>query len=546
MIDKDSAIKKVMSLKIDRNGNILLLNQYAQNRLGISEKNKKNIQDIIFYKNTENPQMFLSHILQIKNKSSIDITFKSIDNDFIYTVCTLDKNTKTGDIDISAIDIKKYNFISKPLNDEKNVDELPLSLLYDAITGSPNKHYFLKYFNNNKNHNFAFIYFDLDEFKSINDSFGRSFGNVVLNEIINRISIIPRDNFTVGRCFSDEFLILIENFKNSQEITTFMTELTDIFNEPFINNGVSFAISYSAGIALYPKDGNTFEDVLNNADIAMHRIKAEGKKNYTFYHPSFKQLVLEKMYMESALREGIKNSEFVLYYQPQVDVKTKKIRGFEALIRWVKPDGRVLPPIKFINNAEETGLMVPIGTWVIEEACNFINLLNQQGFHDVHVAINISVIQITQKDFIAAIRTIIEKTKVNIRQLHIEITETILMKDISSNANKLLELQDMGIIIALDDFGTGYSSLTYLKNFPINILKIEKSFVDDIGSDRKNLVNHIINLGHELDLEVIAEGVEDIIQLNYLIESQCDIIQGYIVSKPLPEKAALQFLKYSS
>ncbi|WP_010167727.1 putative bifunctional diguanylate cyclase/phosphodiesterase [Candidatus Epulonipiscium viviparus] len=680
----NGTLEEVMILKIDYNGTIVAANEYAQKRLGLNDKEDR-FRDIILYKNVESVDTVWKKIRDTNNKSSIDMTFKSRDEELIYTVCTVEKNTNKQEIELSAIDIKKYDLIQKnnrytkklhsnvsdlekalnkkyrelstaieienfyieddtptvlyklniktgaieksqastkirellnqnafflenhknidiysyskicsyheealktnkfeysmeirynhsvrgniwiylmvkyfrpansdlmnilvtmvDINEEKNSEEQSMSLLYDPVTGSPNKNFFIRYFNEHKDTKLAFIYLDADNFKSINDSFGRAFGDAVLNEIIKRVNGIKHDKFIIGRCFADEFLIVIEDFEDENEINDFMMVLSQIFDEPFTNSGVSFGVSYSAGISVYPKDGKNFEDILNNADIAMHRVKAEGKRNFVFYNPSFKQTVLEKMYMESDLREGIKNNEFSLYYQPQVDMLTNKVRGFEALIRWLKPDGRIIPPFKFITSAEETGLMIPMGAWIIEEACKFINKLRDAGYENVHVAVNISAVQITQKSFVPELREIVERTKVNTKQLHIEITETILMKDIKTNTAKIRKLQDMGIIIALDDFGTGYSSLTYLKQLPIDVLKIEKSFVDDIGTGRKNLVGPIINLGHELDLEVVAEGVEEREQLDYLLSYNCDILQGYIVSKPMPEDEVMAFLE---
>ncbi|ONI44298.1 hypothetical protein AN641_07605 [Candidatus Epulonipiscioides gigas] len=555
-IPYDAVLEGVIILKINYEGIIIYSNDYAQKKLGLDKNRLQTLQNIIFSNNYGTPEQFLRQFIKIDNKTNCNITFKDNTGELITTVCTIEKNKNNKEIDLSAVDVTKYDLISRKnklyyhlldtvhlLSDKYLLEQQHLSFLYDTVTGSPNKNYFIKYFEEYKGNNLVFIYLDADNFKSINDSFGRSFGDAVLKEIIKRVNNIKDINYIIGRFYADEFLILIEDFDTMEKINDFMELLSNIFDIPFTNNGISFGVSYSAGISLYPRDGKDFEDLLNNADLAMHRAKAEGKRNFIFYEPQFRQTILEKIYMESDLRKGITNNEFSLYYQPQVDMLTNEVCGFEALIRWLKPDGRIIPPFKFITSAEETGLMIPMGAWVIEEACKFINKLNNIGYHDIYIAVNISAVQIAQKNFVSEFIEIIERTKVNTKQLHLEITETVLMKDIEVNTAKIRELQNMGMIIALDDFGTGYSSLTYLKQLPINILKMDKSFVDEIGSGKKNLVRSIINLGHDLELKVVAEGVEDKAQLDYLSYYNCDILQGYIVSKPIPENQAIEFLK---
>ncbi|OOB77905.1 MAG: hypothetical protein BEN19_00285 [Epulopiscium sp. Nuni2H_MBin003] len=440
-------------------------------------------------------------------------------------------------------DIMNILFTITDIHADKLKTESSLISLYDPITNLSTKEYLSKYFSSHKGDFMAIIYIDLDDFKSINDSLGRSSGDLILQSVVKRILQIDFANITIKRLVADEFVILLEDIETKSQVKDFIEMLKNIFREPFKVKEVNCKLSYSAGITLYPSDGEHFEDLLNNADIAMHKVKESGKRHYRFFDNSFKEEILNKMHIASDLQEGIKQSEFKLYYQPQIHLITKEVIGFEALIRWIRADGTIVPPFKFIPNAEETGLIIPLGTWILKQGCLFINKLKQAGYTNIHVAINISAVQIAQDNFVEKVEKIIKRTQVDTSMLFIELTETTLMKNIEENTTKIRALQDMGIKIALDDFGVGYSSLTYLQKFPIDVLKIEKSFIDDIGHTKKNLVGSIINLGHDLDLKVVAEGVEEFSQIPYLLEYNCDILQGYLFSKPMPEECVFDFLE---
>lgn len=415
---------------------------------------------------------------------------------------------------------------------------------YDDLTGMTNKNYLKNTFEAYAKKVCVLVHLDIDNFKFINDSFGHEYGDLTLIEIGNRLKSISNKKVKISRMGADEFAILLLDIKNREEVKTFMNSIANTFNEPFDIKDIKFGLSYSAGIAMYPEDGSNFDEIMTSADTAMHKAKEEGKRKYIFFDNQFKKVFLEKIHMENDLRKAIKNDEFVLYYQPQVSIIEGKIKGFEALIRWIKPDGTMIPPFKFITTAEETGLMIPIGEWVIKEACTFINRLKDQGYGNLYVAVNISVVQLTQDDFVETVEKILEETQVDATKLHIEITETMLMECIDVNIEKINRIKKKGVIISLDDFGKGYSSLTYLKKLPINVLKIEKAFIDDIiANNNKNITGAIINLGHELALEVVAEGVEEKSQLDYLEQYKCDVIQGYFISKPIPENQVFNFLK---
>lgn len=432
------------------------------------------------------------------------------------------------------------------INDKKiNEERIKYMAYYDELTGLANKNYLKEIFEEHKEQESTFLYLDVDNFKFVNDSFGYKGGDQVLAESGKRFEYLQNDKVTIARVAADEFAILLKETIREEEIKAFIEKLNRCFEETFIIDQIDFGISFSIGVAIYTKESSdTFEDVLNKACTAMHRAKDKGKRNYIFFEDEFKQHTLEKIQMESELRQAIQKQEFALYYQPQMKIETGKVKGFEALIRWIKEDGTMIPPDRFISVAEETGLMVPIGSWVVEEACRFINKLKESGLDDIYVAVNISVVQLIQDNFAEKIEEIIEHTHVEPERLHIEITETMLMESIDVNIEKVEKIKEKGVKISLDDFGKGYSSLTYLKQLPINVLKIEKAFVDDILQDeKKNITGAIINLGHELSLEVVAEGVEEEGQLEYLKQCNCDLIQGYLFSRPIPEEEAIQFIQ---
>ncbi|MGL4800472.1 MAG: EAL domain-containing protein [Cellulosilyticaceae bacterium] len=429
---------------------------------------------------------------------------------------------------------------------KKHEEKVKYIAYYDDLTGMTNKNYLKEIFvkNAKANKKCAIIHLDIDNFKFINDSFGHEYGDLTLVEIAARLNALSNEDIKISRIGADEFVVLLLDTETQPQIKVFMDQLGMIFKETFMVKDIRFGLSFSAGIALYPQDGNNFEEMMTSADAAMHKAKEQGKRKSVFFDHKFKEVFLEKIHMENDLRRAIKNDEFVLFYQAQTQVATGVVKGFEALIRWMKPDGTMIPPFKFIGVAEETGLMVPIGAWVIKEACLFINRLKEAGYGHLYVAVNISVVQLTQEDFVETVEQIIEETAVDASKLHIEITETMLMECIEVNIEKINRIKQKGVIISLDDFGKGYSSLTYLKQLPINVLKIEKAFIDDIIADnKKNITGAIINLGHELALEVVAEGVEEKMQYDYLEAYKCDVIQGYYISKPIPERQVFEFLE---
>lgn len=428
--------------------------------------------------------------------------------------------------------------ISERKMNEKQVRQMAY---FDVVTNLPNRHYFIQKYkevlksNSLSNKSSALIFLDLDEFKKINDTLGHDKGDYLLKEIAIRLKTSIPLNSIAGRFGGDEFLVLVPEFDNIKDLESICNNLLNMFKEPFILDGVFTYVTTSMGISVAPVDGEKSEVLLKNADTAMYRAKEQGKNQYCFFSYSMGKELVKKITIENNLRHALENREFELYYQPQVNLCNGKIEGMEALIRWNNKELGFVPPNDFIPIAEKTGLIVPIGNWVLETACKQNKIWLDKGLSYNSIAINVSCIQFIRHDFIDNVKDILTKENLPSNHLDIEITESLLMDSTEDNINKLKDLKSMGIKIALDDFGTGYSSLNYLRQLPINVLKIDKSFVQEIcdKAEQRLIIDVIINLSHRLGYKVIAEGVETKEQLILLKDMGCDIAQGYYFSKPI-------------
>lgn len=412
---------------------------------------------------------------------------------------------------------------------------------FDTITNLPNRNYFMESFeevlknNSLTNGKSALIFLDLDEFKKINDTLGHHRGDWLLNEIALKLKeTVPHDSI-VARFGGDEFLVLIPRFSRVKEIEVICENLLNIFRETFILNGSVNYVTASMGIAIAPIDGEEADVLLKNADTAMYMAKEQGKNQYCFFNNSMSSELIKKISIENNLRNALEEKEFKLYYQPQINISNGRIEGMEALIRWQNKELGFVPPNEFIPIAEKTGLIIPIGDWVLETACRQNKAWIDKGFKYNSIGINVSCIQFLKLDFVDKVKDILQKEQLPSSYLDIEITESLLMESTEDNINKLRILKAMGSNISLDDFGTGYSSLNYLRQLPINTLKIDKSFVQEIcdNTDQKLIVSVMIDLSHKLGYKVVAEGVETKEQLELLKAMGCDIAQGYYFSKPL-------------
>lgn len=416
---------------------------------------------------------------------------------------------------------------------------------YDALTGLYNRARFEEQaiaLLNQRCDGAALFFIDIDNFKYVNDSFGHTFGDSLVVEVAKRITDIITEGSMAARLGGDEFAVFLPEVHDIMEVQAYADELLGVLNINFSTCGITLNISASIGIAVYPEHGRDFEELLKNADTAMYKAKESGKRNYAFFDQGMDIVVYERITLESNLRRAIENNEFVLYYQPLFDLKTRKLRGFEALIRWNHPVQGFMPPAKFIPLAEETELIIPIGVWTLKTACGFIKQFHDDECTDVYISVNVSVIQLLQDNFVDVVLEILQETGLNAEFLELEITETVLMECIESSLQKIMKVREKGVRVALDDFGTGYSSLTYLKQLPLTTLKIEKEFIHNIVKHKqdKDITESIIQLAHTMGLHVVAEGVETMEQLECLAKYDCDIIQGYLVGVPLPEEEAMK------
>lgn len=418
----------------------------------------------------------------------------------------------------------------------------------DVLSGLPNRlslsEELKKFIQADAGRHAALFFLDIDNFKYINDTMGHTFGDELLVKVGERLLELADGRSRHFRFGGDEFVILFKDIDGLHEVTAYAESLVQGFKEPFELNASVVHISTSIGIAQYPENGANAEELLKNADIAMYKAKEAGKGTYVIYGQAMQEHFDERMIIEKHLRNAISGNELSLHYQPLVDVASGGIWGFEALIRWNSPVLGFVSPLSFIQIAEDCRLIVPIGEWVLRTACRFIKELHRQGYEGYHISVNISVIQLMLDDFTDMVLQVLEDTELPPEYLELEITESIFMESFEAITSKLETLKAQGIGIALDDFGTGYSSLSYLKQLPITTLKIDKSFIDSIDTpNTMSLASSIVTIGHDMGLNVTAEGVETPEQLAFLERTSCDKIQGYFISRPIPEKEVVGWVE---
>ncbi|BAQ63797.1 EAL domain-containing protein [Geminocystis sp. NIES-3709] len=392
---------------------------------------------------------------------------------------------------------------------------------------------------------FAIMFIDLDRFKNINDTLGHDIGDKFLQGVAHRIRDCLRNSDLIARWGGDEFTILLSEIKTSQDAALVAERILQALKKPFPVMEYELRAYLSMGIAIYPQDGDNLDTLLKNADTALYQIKEKGGNNYQYYNDSMNRTQKELLRMEGYLYEAIKQNQFQLYYQPQINVKTWQIVGMEALIRWKHPILGCVSPIRFIPIAEQTGLINALGEWVLLTACNQHKIWEKMGLPPLKMAVNLSPRQFQQKNLVSAFKKILEDTKLDPKYLELEITESSIIDHPELTKDILNQLIELGISISMDDFGSGYSSLGYLKKFPFQKIKIDQSFVRELKNEPQDLaiISAVITLGKGFNLEVVAEGIETLEQLKLLKELQCEIMQGYFFSHPLPADEATNFLQ---
>ncbi|MCT4593478.1 MAG: EAL domain-containing protein [Anaeromicrobium sp.] len=428
---------------------------------------------------------------------------------------------------------------SKAIEEKINLlEKLKHVAFHDSVTGLPNRRFVKEKLtlvvedSLRKNINMGIIFIDLDEFKLINDTLGHYWGDDLLRSVTNRLKEIVRDDYTIGRLGGDEFIIIVSN---GEEIESIAINIMNTFKEPFKVREREICITASMGISKLSNETGDVEKLFKDADVAMYKAKAMGRNNYKIYNNTMDEEIKKKIKIEEDIRKALKNKEFVLHYQPKINIGTGKITGVEALVRWNHPKLGLVYPDYFIQLAEETELIKEIDEHILELACLQIKNWINRGLNPVNIAVNISGQSFNENKFMDKLDCVLTNTSIDPSFINIEITETAAMKNIEYAHSILKKLREKKIGISLDDFGKGYSSLSYLKTFSIDVLKIDKLFVDGIGIDKRDesLIKAVITIGKELDIKIVCEGVETTKQLEFLNEIGCHEYQGYLFSKPV-------------
>ncbi|MBF0554388.1 MAG: EAL domain-containing protein [Nitrospirae bacterium] len=426
---------------------------------------------------------------------------------------------------------------------ERKLTEQRLQYLsyFDSLTDLPNRTLFYDRLSHVLGHSrrynqmFALLFLDLDGFKFINNSLGHDMGDMLLKMAASRLPKCVRESDTVAHAGADEFVIILPLLERVQEVSLVADKILDAFSTPFYLDVQECFISMSIGISIYPDDGDDIDTLLKNSDVAMYQAKVKGGNSYQFYNADMNSSALRRLKLENNLRKALEKNEFVLHYQPKIDLNLWSVSGVEALIRWLNPQFGMISPVEFVPLAEETGLIIAIGEWVLRTACAQAKHWQDIGHNGILMSVNLSARQFKSQNLVLSIKNILKETGLAPESLELELTETVVMDDAEKAIKILREIKNMGIHIAIDDFGMGYSSLSYLKRFPIDCLKIDRSFVSEITTDTDDaaIATAIIAMSHSLKLKVIAEGVETDGQLEFLRALDCDEAQGYLFSKPL-------------
>jgi len=438
--------------------------------------------------------------------------------------------------------VKQYLSMFSDISERKENEELIWKQAnFDVLTGLANRFLFQSRLqraivrSQREDRQLAVVYLDLDDFKVVNDSLGHAAGDQLLMEVADRLGKLIHKPDTVARLGGDEFTVLLTDIKEPDRIGTLVERLLETFQAPFALEGHTMHISASIGVAVYPTDGSSLEELTKHADIAMYQAKAEGRSTFRFFHPEMNTRANRRLSLIHDLHQAVQHNEFQLYLQPKMRLSDNRIVGMEALIRWQGESG-MISPAEFIPCAEETGLILQIGRWILTEASRQTALWNSRFNSNLRVAVNLSAKQFHAPDLVDDVLKILDEQELPGQQLELEITESILMGDVEQAIDYMSHLRAHGISIAIDDFGTGYSSLNYLKRFPLNTLKIDKSFVGDLkeNSEDATIVRTIISLATSLNLSVVAEGVENAEQLEFLRQQSCHLAQGYHLGRPMP------------
>lgn len=449
-------------------------------------------------------------------------------------------------------EVTNYIALFIDISNQKSVEEQLVFLAHhDSLTGVDNRYSLNTKLNalletaKLQSQQLAVLFLDLDRFKYVNDTLGHNFGDCLLKEVATRLKKLLHPKDIIARLGGDEFIIVVPNLSHAKEAIILAETIIASLSNSFFVNEIELVVTSSIGISIFPHDGDTMEKLLVHSDKAMYMAKANGRNNFEVYYKDLESNETEKMTKELYLRKALEKNELSLHLQPVFHTDSKKVACVESLIRWNNPKLGYIPANELIEIAEETGLIIPISEWIIKEACKILSIIHLNNYSDVKMAINISGIVFQQENFVKMVKNILEQTNVGAQSIIFELTESVIMTNKEETLSKIRQLKELGISISIDDFGTGYSSLSYLKRFPIDKLKIDQSFIRGLVDhhEDQNITKAIIHLGHSLDLKVVAEGVELEEQVSFLTELNCEFLQGYYFSKPIPLPDLLEFLE---
>ena len=532
-------------LVVDTQGNLTYASPSLERVMGYEVDGLKGLDVLSFVHSDDFPDVTKSFKRAADGTNEdVPIEFKARHSDGSWRVleCASRRVTRGSEWSVAI------NF--RDITERKRAEETIRFMAYhDALTGLPNRDLLQDRLDQalnqarRQNSHLAVIFLDIDRFKTVNDSVGHPGGDDLLRRVAERLSHTCREGDTLARVGGDEFVVLLPQVDTVQEAVSVATRVLDDLREPVVLTSQEFRVSASVGLAVFPDDGRDVATLIRNADTAMYRAKEQGGDNIQLYAPSMNAAILARLSMERELSTALERGEFVLYYQPLATVSSNEVIGAEALIRWRHPDQGLVVPDRFIPLAEETGLIVPIGNWVLEEACRQAADWEKlrPGFR---VAVNVSARQLKEHNFVALVSEAIWKTGVSTSAIEIEVTETAATESPEQLAQTLAALQNMGIATAIDDFGTGYSSLSHLKRLPVTKLKIDRSFTQDVTDDGNDaaIARATIAMAHSLRLMVVAEGIEDEAQLRFYRKQGCDEYQGFLLARPEPAEAITELL----
>jgi diguanylate cyclase (GGDEF)-like protein len=442
--------------------------------------------------------------------------------------------------------------VRRMVNERRAERHVNFLAYHDSLTGLPNRTLFIERLEHHIARarrggvQIAVLFMDLDGFKLINDSLGHDVGDLLLKAVSDRLTSVLRESDTVARLGGDEFTAIVSDVDSEGQISAAARRVLAELTSPVVVNGQEVFVGVSIGIAVYPNDGRDVRTLLRSADMAMYRAKESGRNNYQFYTPDMGDRVLARMSLESSVRRALDRKEFTVFYQPIIDLASGQIRSLEALVRWVHPELGLVPPADFIPLAEESGLIIPLGAWIFDHVCEQVAAWRDAGISPPPIAVNVSSRQLNDHDLVETVRATMHAHRLEAGTVTLELTENSVMQNFSTSVDMLRSLRELGLALAIDDFGTGYSSLSYLTRLPIDTLKIDRSFVQHLPGSAENsaIVEAVIALAHSLRFQVVAEGVEEKAQLEYLRSIGCDAVQGFLCGRPVSAAETLTLLQH--